>query len=316
MLLVGLVPHRALLGVFIAAALSQGLKGIFDAALQSLVGSAAPPAKRGQYTGLVELAWGGSSLIGLPVAGALLDAAPRSMFLVLGAVQLLPAVALRFATPLPPYEAGGEPPLQEAAPLACEAAHVPHAVDAAAGIVAPPLMTWRKVLATASVQRIAFSIMLVVLSVDCATICFGVWLQEGRGLDTSRVAAATLALGFADFGGELLARRPAACVGCAAVLRADAALHRLHAQAALVIDRLGTARAMLSSCLIGALAAGALAGAGDVPGTKGATTRHACVLTACSGKPSPQHDASTHTPRRVARPGGRAGRTLLPVRVR
>jgi MFS family permease len=214
MLLVGLVPQRALLGVFIAAALAQGLKGIFDAALQSLVGSAAPPAKRGQYTGLVELAWGGSSLVGLPVAGALLDAAPRSMFLVLGAVQLLPAVALRFAAPLPPYEESA----QENAPLACEA-DTPHVVEAAAADVSVPLMTWREVVATASVQRIAFSIMLAVLSVDCATICFGVWLQEGRGLDTSRVAAATLALGFADFGGELLVRALLACLHCAALLR-------------------------------------------------------------------------------------------------
>jgi hypothetical protein len=42
-----------------------------------------------------------------------------------------------------------------------------------------------------------------------------------------------------------------------------------------VIDRLGIPRAMLTSSLLGALAGGALAGAGDVPGTRGATAQHA-----------------------------------------
>ncbi len=214
MTLVGLVPPRALLGVFVAAALAQGCKGLFDAALQALVGTAVPPAKRGQYTGLVELSWGGSSLVGLPVAGALLDADYRAMFLVLGAVQLLPAVALHFVRPLPAYvptlHAPAPPPDAEDAQRgdSCTSDG-----DAGAAVPAPEassepeaLMTWREVALHPEVQQIACSISVVVMCVDSATIDFGVWLQEGRGLDTSRVAAATLALGFADFGGELLVR--------------------------------------------------------------------------------------------------------------
>ena len=224
MLLVGLVPHSALLGMFVAAALCQGLKGIFDAALQALVGACAPPARRGTYTGLVELAWGGSSLVGLPVAGALLAAEPRAMFLALGAAQLAPALALLLRPPLPAYEAPDAPATSAAEPEAA--------------------LTWREALSHGAVQEIAVSIAVVVACVDAATVDFGVWLQEARGLDTGRVAAATLALGFADFGGELLAT--------------------------LIIDRVGLLRARRGALLATAAAAAALAGAADVPGQGGA----------------------------------------------
>lgn len=137
MLLVGLVPQRALLGIFVLAALSQGLKGIFDAALQGLVGSAAPPDKRGKYTGLVELAWGFSSLIGLPVSGALLAAEPRAMFLFLGAVQILPALLMSFSTPLAPWAAPA---------IAAEA-------DAAPAGDAETVLPWRRVLTHAGVVQ-------------------------------------------------------------------------------------------------------------------------------------------------------------------
>ena len=223
MLLVGLVPHSALLGIFYLAALMQGLKGVFDAALQALVGQSCPPARRGQYTGLVELAWGGSSLIGLPVAGALLASRWQAMFLFLGAVQLVPALGLLLSRPLPPHaETDGE---------------------ADADAPADALLTWREVAGTVEVQEIALSISLVVAAVDCATILFGVWLQEGRGLSTARVAAATLALGAADLGGELVAT--------------------------LVIDRVGVARARRAALLASALAAAALAGVADLPGEGG-----------------------------------------------
>ena len=223
MLLVGLVPHSALLGIFVLAALTQGFKGIFDAALQGLVGSAAPPDKRGTYTGLVELAWGFSSLVGLPVAGAILAAEPRAMFLFLGTVQILPALAMRFSTPLAPWA----PPAKADAPPEPE----------------PEVLSWRSVITHKGVLQVAASIMVVVAAVDMCTIDFGVWLQDARGLDTGRVAAATLALGFADVGGEALA--------------------------AAVIDRLGIPRALRVSLLCTAAAAAALASSGDVAGQGG-----------------------------------------------
>jgi predicted MFS family arabinose efflux permease len=219
MLLVGLVPQAALLGIFVLAALTQGFKGIFDAALQGLVGNAAPPDKVGSYTGLVELAWGFSSLVGLPVAGAILAANPRAMFLFLGAVQIAPALALRLATPLTPWPAPADAP------------------------AAPQTLSWRSVATHAGTLQVAASIMVVIAAVDMATILFGVWLQDARGLDTGRVAAATLALGFADVGGEALATA--------------------------VIDRLGIPRALRLSLLCAAAAAAALAASGDAAGLGG-----------------------------------------------
>jgi hypothetical protein len=161
MLLVGLVPQSALLGIFVVAALTQGLKGSFDAALQALVGAVVPPAKRGQYTGLVELAWGGSSLVGLPVAGALLAAAPKAMFLFLGGAQMLPALCLFLMRPLQQPAvacdaavaldtAAADAPAEEADASTCNAPTAPASPAHAPPLPLPPsdggtVMTWWQV---------------------------------------------------------------------------------------------------------------------------------------------------------------------------
>ena len=231
MLLVGLVPQGALFGMFIAASLLQGLKGVFDAALQSLVGESVPVDRRGTYTGLVELAWGGSSLIGIPIAGVLLAVRPQSMFISLGIVQLIPAVGLRFLAPLPQYSAL----LEE---------------DQMDPVQKQPLLSWMNVLSKPRVRQIALGIMIVVAFVDSTCICFGVWLQEGRGLSTASVAAATVALGVADFGGELLATA--------------------------IIDRLGIARCVRASLAVCSIAAALLAVVGDFSGTSGLAAGMVC----------------------------------------
>ena len=59
----GILPMYAT--VLVALFLAGLAKNIFDAALQAYVGEQVPFAKRGMVIGLLELAWAGSTLIGI-----------------------------------------------------------------------------------------------------------------------------------------------------------------------------------------------------------------------------------------------------------
>lgn len=61
-------------GVLMAAMVLAGLgKSIFDPALQAYVGERVPFAQRARVIGLLETAWAGSSLVGIPLMGVLID---------------------------------------------------------------------------------------------------------------------------------------------------------------------------------------------------------------------------------------------------
>jgi predicted MFS family arabinose efflux permease len=93
MFAMGLFP---LYGVFLVSLLIAGLgKSMFDPALQAYVGAKIPYHRRGMVIGLVELGWAGSTLIGVPVIGILMDRMGwRSPFFVLGGLGCLCAFLL------------------------------------------------------------------------------------------------------------------------------------------------------------------------------------------------------------------------------
>jgi DHA1 family inner membrane transport protein len=85
-----------MLGLFLA-----GLgKNIFDPAIQAYVGSRVAYHRRGLVIGIMEIAWAGSSLIGVPLAGLLIQHLGwRSPFLVLGILGLLGGISLAILLP-------------------------------------------------------------------------------------------------------------------------------------------------------------------------------------------------------------------------
>ena len=94
----GLLPFY---GVILIALFLAGLgKSIFDPALQAYVGERVPYHRRGLVIGLAEIAWAGSSLIGVPLAGFLIDRLGwQAPFLVLGGLTILCAVGLAIFMP-------------------------------------------------------------------------------------------------------------------------------------------------------------------------------------------------------------------------
>ncbi len=78
-------------GMILVALFLAGLgKSIFDPAIQAYVGERVPYERRGMIIGIMEMAWAGSSLVGIPLVGLLIDRLGwRAPFFVLGGLGLL-----------------------------------------------------------------------------------------------------------------------------------------------------------------------------------------------------------------------------------
>ncbi|MCK5350769.1 MAG: MFS transporter, partial [Desulfobacula sp.] len=68
---VGLIPVYSVL--VISLFLAGFAKSIFDPSLQAFIGNFVPFEKRGQIIGITELAWAGSTLFGIPLAGIIIE---------------------------------------------------------------------------------------------------------------------------------------------------------------------------------------------------------------------------------------------------
>ncbi len=71
MLLCGLVPTYW--PVFLGLVIASFGKTIFDPAIQAFIGSKVPFERRGRVIGLVEMAWAGSTLVGIPALALIID---------------------------------------------------------------------------------------------------------------------------------------------------------------------------------------------------------------------------------------------------
>jgi len=71
MLICGLVPLYW--PVFVGLVIASFGKTLFDPAIQAFVGNTVPFARRGRVVGLIETAWAGSTLIGIPALALIID---------------------------------------------------------------------------------------------------------------------------------------------------------------------------------------------------------------------------------------------------
>ncbi len=88
MLASGILPFYVML---IFSLLLAGLgKSIFDPAIQAYVGQRVPFHRRGMVFGILELSWAGSTLIGIPLAGILIEKAGwQTVFITIGVLSLV-----------------------------------------------------------------------------------------------------------------------------------------------------------------------------------------------------------------------------------
>lgn len=177
MLAGGLLPAY---GMVLLALLLAGLgKSIFDPALQAYVGERVPYQRRGLAIGMMEFAWAGSALVGLPMVGLLIERLGwQAPFLVLGGLGLLSAIALWTLIPNDRRRRHGTDDLQ--------------------GF----LQAWQRL----SRERQALGALgfglLISAANDNLFVVYGLWLESTFGLTIAALGAATTVIGVAELLGE------------------------------------------------------------------------------------------------------------------
>jgi predicted MFS family arabinose efflux permease len=178
MLTVAALPFYgvAVVGIFLA-----GLgKSVFDPAVQAYVGERVPFQRRGLAIGLVELAWSGATLVGIPAVGLLIASwGWRAPFLVLGLLGIGATGALALVLPRE------------------DASSSKNALRGAAG-------SWRLLAREpAALAGLGLGFLISVAN-DNLFVVYGTWLEGTFGLGVVALGAATTAIGAAEVGGELL----------------------------------------------------------------------------------------------------------------
>lgn len=179
MLTGGLLPSYAT--VMLALFLAGLSKGLFDPALQAYVGENVPYHRRGLAIGLIEYGWSGTTLLGIPLIGLLIERqgwrAPFVLMGVLGALSILVVWWL-----FPPENVR-------------TVAASPHTGLGKA---------WRRLTQErAALGAVAFTFLLSAASNNLFFV-YGAWLEDTFGLSIAGVGLATMAIGGAEILGETL----------------------------------------------------------------------------------------------------------------
>lgn len=177
MLVGGLLPAY---GVVLLALFLAGLgKSVFDPALHAYVGQRVPFQRRGLAIGMIEFAWAGSALVGLPLVGLLMEKIGwRAPFFVLGGLGLLSLVALAILIP--------------------SDRHQQHGTEGRPGFH----QAWRRLSRErAAVGALGFGLLISAAN-DNLFVVYGLWLESAFGLSVAALGAATTVIGVAELLGE------------------------------------------------------------------------------------------------------------------
>jgi predicted MFS family arabinose efflux permease len=174
----GFLPYY---GVVLGSIFLAGLaKTVFDPAVQAYTGQRIPYRRRGLAIGLLEFSWAGSSLLGIPLIGFLIDRWDwRSPFYTLAGAGLASMLVLGMLLPRDGKISSHRP---------------------GAGIRS----AWKQI----AQNRAAFGALtfgfLVSIAIDNLFVIYGVWLEQDFGLSIIALGLGTGLIGIAEFLGELL----------------------------------------------------------------------------------------------------------------
>jgi DHA1 family inner membrane transport protein len=169
-------------GVILVSFFLAGLgKSVFDPAIQAYVSERVPYNRRGLAIGFLEFSWAGSTLVGIPLLGLLIDRLGwRAPFFTLGGLGLLGIVALRILIPDDVKKT------------------VPYNV---------PMSFW-KIWQQLGKERAALGAIgfafFVSIANDNLFVVYGAWLEDAFGLNIVALGMWTSAIGIAELSGESL----------------------------------------------------------------------------------------------------------------
>ncbi len=173
----GILPFY---GALVIAVFLAGLgKSLYDPALQAYVGERVPYQRRGLVIGVIEFSWAGSTLIGIPLVGLLIDQwGWQAPFLVLGGLAVLSVIALAIVIP--------------------SDGRRPQRVRPTTGFRAGWRILRRE---RAALGALGF-IFLAGLANDNLFVVYGIWLEEQFALGLVALGTATTVIGMAELTGE------------------------------------------------------------------------------------------------------------------
>ena len=175
----GFLPFYAM--VLVALFLAGLGKSIFDPAVQAYVSERVPYRRRGMAIGFLEIAWAGSTLVGIPLVGLLMDSFGwRSPFFAMGGLGLLGIVLVRLLMPRPK-----------------KPAKLHHSSIGLRG-------AWRQLI----VQRRALGAMgfafFASVANDNLFVVYGAWIEQAFSLSVVALGLGTGVIGIAELLGETL----------------------------------------------------------------------------------------------------------------
>lgn len=174
---VGLLPFYA---VFMISLCLAGLaKSIFDPSLQAFIGSFVPFEKRGQIIGITELAWAGSTLIGIPLSGIIIERfswqTPFMIIAVLSLVCFFIILKIMPGNENKPDQAGSRTSL---------------------------ISNWKKIIKQRKVLGVLSFVFFMSLGNDNLFVIYGAWLEKSYDLSLAAIGFGTLFIGFSEVLGE------------------------------------------------------------------------------------------------------------------
>ncbi len=174
----GLLPFY---GIVLLAVFLAGLgKGIFDPALQAYIGKQVPFTRRGLVVGIAETSWAGSTLIGIPLVGILIERFGwRAPFFVLGGVALIGIVLLRICIPTDREQSGSMH-------------HTRMNIRRA----------WRELFHDRAAIAVLCYALLVNAANDNIFVVYGAWMEHSFGLSITALGFSSIVIGAAELVGE------------------------------------------------------------------------------------------------------------------
>jgi len=167
------------LSVFLAMLLAGLGKSVFDPAIQAYVGKQVPYQRRARAVGMIEISWAGSSLIGIPLLGIMMQwAGWVSAFWILCGLGVLCLIGIYRILPGDTHH------------------------GASTVSIATMFNNWRALVRNRpALGAIGFSFFISVAN-DNLFVVFGAWMESAFGLGLASLGFATAIIGVAELLGE------------------------------------------------------------------------------------------------------------------
>ena len=176
--ILGMIP---IYSVFIISSFLTGFaKSIFDTSLQAYIGNVVRFENRGKIIGITELSWAGSTLLGIPLTGLVIERFSwQTPFFIIGGLSLACLLLLLIVMPkIHPVRKSREK----------------NRLSLAA--------SWKKILKNREVLAILGFAFFVSLANDNLFVVYGIWLEQTYQLSLVSIGLGTILIGLAELLGE------------------------------------------------------------------------------------------------------------------